>query len=38
MLVEGFASEILREFPAEALELATPWLNAKIPHAEEGGR
>ncbi|HZA51258.1 MAG TPA: SufD family Fe-S cluster assembly protein, partial [Myxococcaceae bacterium] len=38
MLVEGFASEVLRELPAEAQELATPWVNAKIPHAEEGGR
>jgi Fe-S cluster assembly protein SufD len=36
MLVEGFAAVILEALPAEALELAGPWLKAKLPHAEEG--
>jgi Fe-S cluster assembly protein SufD len=38
MLVRGFAAEILRELPAEALELAGPWIDAKLPDAEEGRR
>jgi Fe-S cluster assembly protein SufD len=35
MLVEGFAGEIVRGLPAEALELAEPGFAAKLPRGEE---